>query len=383
VQRFLPFLLTLVVGAYLQGCGTSQWERGSVTDLPAGRAKKAAEPKPESIHQNSVPSDPVDRRAVESMAMRSSLPPQPVTVRVPQPLIPRAGTPGSARTSDWLPLGYWASSQGVGGLKRISTNQYHLVTHWGVFGLAAKARYAVFNGWRVYLGYPLRQTNGVPFIHRLDAENNLRPLVGSYHPLPQRTKTICIDPGHGGTHTGTKSVLGAYYEKSYALDWAKRLRPLLERKGWRVVLTRSDDKTLSIDERVAVADKFNADLFVSLHFNSAGKGAKGLETYCTTPRGMPSTLTRGYSDPMRVLLPNNTHNPINMHLAAKVHNALIRNVRMEDRGIRRARFMSVIAKQNRPAVLIEGGYLSDPVEARLIGSSKYRQQLAEGLAKAF
>jgi len=296
---------------------------------------------------------------------------------------PRPSTPVTSTKSDWLPLNYWASSQRVGTLKRVSTNQYHLTTHWGTFGLAAKARYAIFNGWKFYLGYPLRQTNGVPYIHQLDAERNLRPLVGSYNPLPQRRKTVCIDPGHGGAQGGTKSVLGNLYEKSYALDWALRLRPLLERKGWRVILTRSDDRHLTIDQRVAIADKHQADLFVSLHFNSAGKGARGLETYCTTPRGMPSTLKRGYSDPMRLILPNNVHDSVNLHLAAKVHSALIRHVGMEDRGIRRARFMSVITKQKRPAVLIEGGFISDLKEARLIASSSYRQKLAEALATAF
>lgn len=378
MQRFLPILL--VLSAYLQGCGSSQWEHGNFAEPLVDRLDQANEAR---IRRGSISADPADRRAMEEMRMRRTWSPPAYVKVTPQPTVSRSGYGKQAKTADWLPLADWASSQGIGVLKRVSTNQYHLVTHWGVFGLATKARYAVFNGWQFYLGYPLRQTNGIPFIHRLDAENNLRPLVDSYRPLPQRTKTICIDPGHGGDNNGTKSVLGDYFEKDYSLDWARRLRPLLERKGWRVVMTRTGDKALSIDERVAVADRFSADLFISLHFNSAGPGAKGLETYCTTPRGMPSTLTRGYSDPMRVILPNNPYNPVNMHLAAKVHNALIRNVKMEDRGIRRARFMSVIAKQKRPAILIEGGYLSDPKEARLIGSAKYRQQLAEALAKAF
>jgi len=360
VHRFLPFLLTLLVGAYLQGCGASGKKRGHMSDLPVRRMIEPARPETTPV---AAPDMPVER--------------------VPGVMTPRVGESAAQERSDWLPLDYWASSEGIGDLKRLSTNQFHLVTHWGVFGLAAQARYAVFNGWKFYLGYPLRLTNGAPYIHRLDAENNLRPLVGSYHPLPAPNRTICVDPGHGGPNKGTKSVLGEFYEKTYSLDWARRLKPLLERKGWRVVLTRDADREMSIDERVAVADQAGADLFISLHFNSAGRGARGLETYCTTPRGMPSTLTRGYSDPMRIILPNNPFNALNMHLAARVHSALIRHVRMEDRGVRRARFMSVIAKQNRPAILVEGGYLSDPMEARLIATAKYRQQLAEAVARAF
>ena len=131
-----------------------------------------------------------------------------------------------------------------------------------------------------------------------------------------------------------------------------------------------------------IADQNRADLFVSLHFNASNPSAKGLETYCTTPVGMPSTLIRGYSDPMGSTLPNNVFDFQNMHLAARVHDSLLRYAGMEDRGIRRARFMSVIVNQNRPAILIEGGYLSDPTEARLIASAQYRQRLAEAVAVA-
>lgn len=370
MQRlFLILLLPAIL--WLQACQSSRPAR-SIRQLPPERKTL-----PRGEIRTAPSYDPHRQAPSGNTTSRMGT----MTVRPGAKPVPSA--PVATGKSDWLPLNHWASSQGVGGLKRISTNQYHLVTHWGVFGLAPKARYAIFNGWRFYLGYPLRQTNGIPYIHRLDAERNLRPLVGSYNPLPQRAKTICVDPGHGGPKSGTKSVLGNYYEKTYALDWALRLRPLLERKGWRVILTRTDDRDLTINQRVAIADKARADLFLSLHFNSAGKGARGLETYCTTPRGMPSTLKRGYSDPMRMILPNNAHDVVNIHLAAKVHSALLKHVGMEDRGVRRARFMSVVAKQKRPAVLIEGGYLSDLKEARLIASSKYRQKLAEAVAMAF
>lgn len=304
------------------------------------------------------------------------------TVRVAPQTQGRASDPFTTARTNWLPLDYWASSQTLGNVNPVSASQFHLATHWGVFGFAERSLYAVFNGWRFHLGYPLRITNGVPYLHRLDAEKNLRPLITSYERLPRGNGIICIDPGHGGKHTGTRSTLGKFFEKDYSLDWALKLRPQLEQRGWRVVLTRTDDTTMSLTDRVKIADRVQASLFVSLHFNAAGSGATGLETYCTTPRGMPSTLKRGYSDPMGASMPNNAYDARNLHLAARVHSSLLRHVKMADRGIRRARFMTVIAQQKRPAVLIEGGYLSDPAEARNIGTGNYRLKLAEAVAMA-
>jgi len=361
----------LLVGAWLQGCGTSQWERGGVTELPANDARPA-------VTKPAQP-QPVTPSGLDSMTLR---PGSPTTVHVPATPNARPGEPVPALRADWMPLDFWARSQGLGTVSAVSSNQFHLSTHWGVFGFAERALYAVFNGWRFHLGYPLRITNGIPYLNQLDAEKNLRPLITSYERVPRGNGVICIDAGHGGKHTGTKSALGAYYEKTYALDWALRLKPLLEQRGWRVVLTRDQDVTMSLPDRIKIADRAKADLFISLHFNAAGAGASGLETYCTTPRGMPSTLTRGYSDPMRATMPNNPFDERNLHLAARVHSTLLRHVGMNDRGVRRARFMTVIAQQKRPAILIEGGYLSDPTEARKIGTGKYRQQLAEAVAMA-
>lgn len=370
MPRFHLFLVPVLIAAWLQGCGTSQWERGGVTGLPAP-VEPANRPIPAERQAEVV----VDHQP-GSMIMRPG-PPETAPIPGRQNNIPQPDL-----TPTWLSLAQWASESGLGNVQSISTNQFHLTTHWGVFGFAERAPYAIFNGWQFRLGYPVRISDGIPLIHSLDAEKNLRPLVTSYERVPRGNGVICIDAGHGGSHSGTKSALGEFFEKSYALDWALRLRPLLEQRGWRVVLTRSDDRTMSLEERIRVADQADAHLFISLHFNAAGPGAAGLETYCTTPRGMPSTLTRGYSDPMSATMPNNHFDTPNIHLAARVHSALLRHVGMADRGIRRARFMTVIAQQKRPAVLIEGGYLSDPGEARQIGTGSYRQKLAEAVAMA-
>jgi N-acetylmuramoyl-L-alanine amidase len=168
------------------------------------------------------------------------------------------------------------------------------------------------------------------------------------------------------------------------LDWALRLRALLATNGWQVWLTRTNDIDLPISNRVAFAEQKKANVFLSLHFNSSpdDQSQEGLETYCLTPAGMPSNLTRGYGDDLSTAFPNNAFDEQNLVLAARVHKALLQSGPTRDRGVRRARFLGVLRGQQRPAILVEGGYLSNPREARLIASSVHRQKLAEGIAQA-
>jgi len=202
--------------------------------------------------------------------------------------------------------------------------------------------------------------------------------------LPAPSPVVVIDPGHGGENPGTKSVLGAHYEKEYTLDWAMRLQALLLANKCKAFLTRSNDVDLALSNRVAFAVRHNADMFVSLHFNSAAPNETegGLETYCLTPVGMPSSLTRGYSDEIRQTFPNNGFDTRNLVLALKIHRGLLQVNGHHDRGVRRARFPGVLRGQQCAAVLVEGGYLSNPQEARLISDPAYRQRLAEAVAKA-
>ena len=135
---------------------------------------------------------------------------------------------------------------------------------------------------------------------------------------------------------------------------------------------------------MAIAEQHNADLFLSLHFNSAfpDREQAGLETYCLTPTGMPSNLTRGFKDNAALTFPNNRFDTENLQYAVQLHRALLDVNGHADRGVRRARFLGVLQGQNRPAVLVEGGYLSNPREARQIADPAYRQKMAEALARA-
>ena len=226
---------------------------------------------------------------------------------------------------------------GVAAPVRVSQTAFQLRSAaGGTIQLAVGTRTATWNGSKFHLGFAPTATNGLPFIHSLDAEKNLAPLLQVNRPVPRGRGVIVLDPGHGGNEVGTKSVFGNFFEKTYTLDWAMRLKPLLEQRGWRVVLTRSTDKAVELPERVLIAEQQQADLFISLHLNSAGAGAAGLETYCLTPVGMPSTLTRNYADPVSIALPGNARDYENMHLAMRVHRSLLQNVGMPDRGVQRA-----------------------------------------------
>ena len=97
---------------------------------------------------------------------------------------------------------------------------------------------------------------------------------------------------------------------------------------------------------------------------------------------MASTLTRNYPDPTNIVLPGNARDFENLHLAMRVHRSLLQTVGMPDRGVQRARFMAVLKTQQRPAILVEGGYLSDRNEARHLDSAEYRQKLDLAVAKA-
>ena len=112
----------------------------------------------------------------------------------------------------------------------------------------------------------------------------------------------------------------------------------------------------------------------------------GAKKGCTIRRGgtwaVPSTLTRNYTDFWSEHFPDNNFDPANLQLAVRIQSALLRATGEEDRGVRRARFMDVLHGHNHPAILIEGGYLSNPREAGRIADPEFRQKLAEAVAGA-
>ena len=379
--------LAAVYAAFLLcGCGTPGKGSSSNPRLTPGTASVRSQRPPPVVSPvqgqavvvpipQVVPPPPPQQRPVRPS-------PRPPIAVQPAPAAPApAPAPAPAFRPQWVALPTWAAQAGLSAPVRVGKDAFQIQSAAGAFQLTVGTRTANWNGVKFHLGFAPVATNGVPFIHALDADKNLAPLTQANRPVPRGRGVIVLDPGHGGPDSGTKSVLGNFFEKDYALDWARRLKPLLEARGWRVVLTRDTNRPVELGERVLVAQREQADLFISLHFNSAAPGAMGLETFCLTPAGMPSTLLRGPEE-NNVFLPNNAQDFGNQHLALRVQRSLLQTAGMPDRGVRRARFMAVLKTQQRPAILIEGGYITDRNEAKLIASPEYRQKLALGVAKA-
>ncbi len=288
----------------------------------------------------------------------------------------------------WTSLARWAAEHKIEKPRLVynsPVSTYALVAGKNLMTLTIGSHEATWNGIEINLGFEPEMIDGEIFLHHLDLQKNLTPLL--YEPplnFSATNRVLVLDPGHGGMNGGTVSVLDKRPEKEFTLDLARRIKSLVETNGWTVFLTRTNDYDVALSNRVNFAEAHHADCFISLHFNSSAPDKKqaGLETYCLTPTGMPSTLTRGFADPWFENLPNNNFDAQNIQFATRLHKAVLNASGEEDRGVRRARFLGVLRGQKRPAILIEGGYLSNPTEAAKIENPAFRQKLAEAIARA-
>jgi N-acetylmuramoyl-L-alanine amidase len=322
----------------------------------------------EWVSSNAPPARPPIRPPVQTNAL-------PRVVPKPAPIL------------IWTSLDRWAKENNLAAPRKVANApvaSYAIASASGTLTLTIGSRAVVWRGLEILLGFAPNIVDDQVFVHGLDLQKSLAPLLLNRPLVLGTNRVIVIDPGHGGANSGTRSVLDGRLEKEFTLDWAQRIGALLAANGWTVHLTRTNDVELALSNRVAFAEARQADVFISLHFNSAAPDRRqgGLETYCLTPTGMPSSLTRGYSDNWTDRYPNNAFDEDNFLLAVRLHAALLRASGEEDRGIRRARFMGVLNGQKRPAVLLEGGFLSNPAEARKIENPEFRQQLAEAVAGA-
>ncbi len=241
---------------------------------------------------------------------------------------------------------------------------------------------ARINGINVWLLSPVAQRNGTAYIAQQDVESTLKPLLSppGNDSRAGAIKTICLDPGHGGADPGY--CVGASREAKYTLLLAQELRQQLIRAGFKVALTRNSDSTVDLPARPELAKRRKADLFVSLHFNAVtdtSNSVRGTEVYCLTPAGASSTNARGEGGNANWCA-GNRQNDKNLVLAYHMQKSLTRNLETEDRGVRRARF-AVLRGALMPAILIEAGFLSHPVEGRKILDSAYRREIARAIVE--
>lgn len=235
------------------------------------------------------------------------------------------------------------------------------------------------NGVRFFTDFPLLSNGNDGLISAEDVSKIIEPVLrpNRIHGA-QNIETVVLDPGHGGVDQGTANHWGS--EKAFALEVALAARDQLRKSGFRVEMTRTNDSGISLEERVDFANRFPHAVFVSIHFNSSDGGA-GVESYALAPEGVISNAANeGHASPNEIARCNgNAQDPQNMALTAAVHAAILSRIPAFDRGIRHARF-HVLRNIKIPAVLVEGGFLSDPAEAQRIATPLYRQQLASAIA---
>lgn len=363
-----------LAGAMLAGCASRNYSPLAAPPATTGRPPIEQAP-PEIVVLPREPAPVIGLDKFETGTLTGA--PAKNIIKAPAPITFARG---------WIPLRAWSDRCALGPPERYvngSAIAFRIATTNGTCTLTIGSRRVLWNGVVVWLGFSPQLVNGEAQIHGLDAEKTLLPLTQMKEAPPAGRRVVVLDPGHGGSDSGTRGPRHEV-EKTFTLDWALRTERLLTNSGWKVFLTRRSDVDVSLAERVAFADRVKADLFISLHFNSTfpQTQASGIETYCLTPSGMPSTLVRDYADDTRAAFPNNSFDQINADWAFRIHRSLLNETAAYDDGIKRARFMSVLRYQSRPAVLLEGGFLSNPAEAAKILSGDYRQTLAQAVAKA-
>ena len=240
------------------------------------------------------------------------------------------------------------------------------------------SREAMINGARSWLCFPLVEQDGNYLVSRTDVAKTIEPLVRPHRVAVGKIQTVVLDPGHGGYDKGQVSRYG--YEKDFALDVARKLRPLLQSKGLRVVMTREGDYFVPLEVRARVANAARNSIFVSIHFNGTNDdpNATGFEIFSFTPRGAPSTSDSAVSSSSLNMQPGSTVDGQSMALSACIYHSLVGHIPEYDRGIKRARF-AVLRLTKVPAVLIEGGFLTEGGESRLISNKDWRGKLAAAI----
>jgi N-acetylmuramoyl-L-alanine amidase len=242
------------------------------------------------------------------------------------------------------------------------------------------SREVMVNGARTWLCFPVTEKDGQYLVSRVDLAKTLEPQL-----RPQmikdlgQFKTVVVDPGHGGFDKGAVSGYG--YEKDFALDVARDLKPILEAKGLNVKMTRDSDIFVPLELRARIANAAKDAVFVSIHFNAtdSNPAASGFEIFSLTPRGAPSTADDALALRFMNMEAGSPVDAPSLALSMSVYHSVLGHFSEYDRGIKRARF-AVLRLTKIPAILVEAGFLTERGESRLIAKSAWRAKLAESIA---
>lgn len=174
--------------------------------------------------------------------------------------------------------------------------------------------------------------------------------------------TVVIDPGHGGHDRGARQEKPFCEEKRIALQTAKQLRKYLDQLGYRVVMTRESDIFVPLARRIEMAKQAGSQLFISLHFNSArNPTAQGIEIFF-------------YEDSSQKVRTQSSR-----RVADLILRKILQRTSASSRGIKKGNFF-VLREASMPAILIEGGFISNPNERSQLRTSEYQDKIARGIA---
>jgi len=290
----------------------------------------------------------------------------------------------------YLQLSQWAAANGFSSSTHELGHEVVLTDANNRLVFDVNSAQMEMNGIHVRLSFPVASQADRLYLSELDLRTLVRPLLNPSRSPAKNTLTICLDPGHGGRDTGKRVGSGffAHNEKTYTLALALVLKEELEKLGFNVILTRTKDVYVPLPTRPAMANARGADLFVSLHFNAFPAdpaSVAGPETYCITPVGAKSSNDHGDDEELYAVSGTassvaNKNEDKSLLLAYEMEKSLVQNLRAQDRSVRRARY-AVLRDARMPAILIEGGYMTNPTEGRKIYTSAYRQQMADAITK--
>jgi N-acetylmuramoyl-L-alanine amidase len=258
--------------------------------------------------------------------------------------------------------------------------QINLETVKNPLEFVSGSREVIINGARSWLCFPLLERDGKFLVSRTDVAKTIEPLVRPHRvPNAGRVRTVVLDPGHGGHDKGAVCRYGS--EKNFALDVARQLRPLLQAKGFRVMMTREGDYFVPLEVRARIANAARDSIFVSIHFNATNRdpSANGFEIFSFTPRGAPSTSDNWVTSSSATVQAGSKVDAQSMALSVCIYHSLLGHIPEFDRGIKRARF-AVLRLTEVPAVLVEGGFLTERGESRLIAKKDWRGKLAQAIS---
>ena len=184
-------------------------------------------------------------------------------------------------------------------------------------------------------------------------------------------RSIFLDPGHGGSDSG--AVSGGVREKDLTLSVYNKVSSKLASLGYTVLTSRNVDKDVDLVDRADQANKANADMLLSIHFNAGGRGiARGIETYYyqATADRVPKINKENHNNPERL--------ERSRKLANKVQQNLLYQTGANDRGVKRASF-TVLRETSIPSILVELGFIDNPEERNKIKTNEYQERLANGI----